>query len=122
MSKWGGKKESNSLAILQTSLLLNTFRQKINIGQLHKNSHKCGAPIYRLRMFHQVPGMQIVPRGNSLLVFSSFYNSETLVFVLSPSDLDQIGRIFFLRDHRFISDFSTLSEYFILMGDRSYFD
>ena len=32
VSKWGGKKESNSLTILQTSLLLNTFRQNIKIA------------------------------------------------------------------------------------------
>jgi hypothetical protein len=99
VSKWGGKKESNSLTILQTSLLLNTFRPNIKIAQLYKNSHECGAPRYRLRMFYQVPGMQIVPRGNSLFVFSSFYNLETLVFVISPSDLNQIGQIFFQRNH-----------------------
>ena len=63
-----------------------------------------------------------MPRGNSLLVFSSFYNPETLIFVVSPSDLNQIGQILFLRDCKFISEFSTPSEYFILVGDRSYFD
>ena len=40
MSKWGGKKESNSLAILQNVLFLNTFLQDINIVQTPQNSHK----------------------------------------------------------------------------------
>ena len=36
-----GKERSNFLTNLQTSLVLNTFRQNIyKIVQLHKNSHK----------------------------------------------------------------------------------
>ena len=54
--------------------------------------------------------------------FSSFYNPETLIFVVSPSDLNQIGQIFILRNHKFISEFYTPSEYFTSVGDRSYFD
>ena len=50
------------------------------------------------------------------------YTPETFNLAVSPSDLNQIGRIFFLRNNRFISEFSTLPEYFILVGDRSYFD
>ena len=40
MTKWGGEKESNSLAILQNVLFLNTFLQDINIVQTPQNSHE----------------------------------------------------------------------------------
>ena len=53
----GGKKESNILAILQTSLFLNTFEQYIKIVQLYKNSHESWIPLSRSLDACQVPGM-----------------------------------------------------------------
>jgi hypothetical protein len=45
-SERGGKNESNSLEILQTSPVLNTFEQDIKIKQLHKNfTWALGSPV-----------------------------------------------------------------------------
>ena len=44
----------------------------MKIAQLHKNSHECGTLLSCLQILPQVPGMQIVPRGNSLLVLAVF--------------------------------------------------
>ena len=62
-----------------------------------------------------------MPRGNSLFILKQLYILETLNLIATQSDLNQIGWIFFLRGHNINSKFSANSEYFILVGDKSYF-
>ena len=87
----GGKKESNILAILQTSLFLNTSEGNIKIVQLYKNSHESWVPLSRFLDDYQVPGMQIIQGEIPLSIFYQFYNPGPFVFIISRSDLNQIG-------------------------------
>ena len=61
--------------------------------------------------------MQIAQGEIPLSLLSINCTPDPFVFIISHSDLDQIGQILFLRGHMINSDFSTFSEYFIFRGD-----
>ena len=119
-SQVGGKKETNSLSILQTALLLNTFEKwninsptPQNITWVSKTT-----PLVRLH-FCQVLRSTFCAMGTSPYEFqgTSIYPKTLKQFVSRPN-LHQIAPILFLRDCRIVPDFPTSSEYFISARDR----
>jgi len=78
LKKWGGKKERNSLVILQTFLLLNTFWARIKIKQLHKNLHYTPSnPYFGSDRSHPPLECNLGQRRNFLYVLNHGYNPKT---------------------------------------------
>ena len=97
MSKWGGgEEESNSLAILQDDLFLNTFLHDINIVQTPQNSHKSLRTPTSVSTCDQVQKYNFYAQGKFPLYFKSFlYRFKTLISLPHSQILTKLANSFF---------------------------
>ena len=95
MSKWGGKKESNSLTILQDDLFLNTFLHDINIVQTPQNSHESLRTPTSVSTCDQVQKYNFYAKGKFPLYFKAFlYRFETLISLPHSQILTKLANSF----------------------------
>ena len=119
-ANWGGKKESDSLPILQSYQILNTFGPFTNLEKLYKYSHTSLGPLPWSYILSESGGFNL-PKGEPLFCpGSTIYALATLHKFITSSILNQMLRFFFPGVRKINANTSASSKYFISQGDRTY--